>query len=31
MWKAILKNNTQATEISHKWSDIKKDIESPIL
>jgi len=28
MWKAILKNNTQATEISHKWSDIKKDIET---
>ena len=27
MWKAILKDGTKATELSHKWSDIKRDID----
>ena len=28
MWTATLKNSTQATEMTHKWSEIKRDIET---
>lgn len=30
MWEATLKNGTKASETTHKWSEIKKDIDTLI-